>query len=142
MPSASTTSDEDSSISAESSLLVRARPVSVARWYSRIMDGAAGGEGGSGATRQELCLGKQAFPAAGPPFCRAGGSGSDRSGAEPSRSGGLGGAGPALQPLADGHHQHRANQAGDELGLGQMRLEPGGTRRVGDEHLAGQESQE
>src|SRR5258706_3144882 len=45
MPSASTTSEVASSMATESSLLLRARPVSVALKNSRVMDGAVAGMG-------------------------------------------------------------------------------------------------
>src|SRR3954447_12087512 len=96
MPSASTNNEVFSSTAAESSLLVRARPVSVATWNSRLM-AASGATGCRDAT---------------------------------------------LHPLPGDDHEQRTGGPDDELGIGQLRLEPGRRRGIGDEHSPGEEAEQ
>ena len=114
MPSASTTSAVASSTTTESSLLLRARPVSVAQWNSSVIIGTEGGRRSFNV--DELCIGRIAASAA---------------------------RGALMQPLADGDHQDGAADAEDEhRRAAKVRLEPGGDRRVGDEHLAGEPAEQ
>src|SRR5664279_3349956 len=101
MPSARTTSEVASSMTAESSLLLRARPVSEAQWNSSVIIGTA--VTGAVAGRSGLCLGSNC-----------------------ARRLAL----PVMEPATNGHHQQCADRAENEIRVRQDRREPVLERRV------------